>query len=384
MKGLAVLGSSGTVGSYVLNAARKHPDKFKIISLCVNSNIKSLISSAWEFHPQYVGISDGKIDYSYLKQQLPDDIKICIGEHALENAVSVEGIDVVAAASSGTASLRAVMLAVSLGKTIALANKEVLVSGGKLLVNACKKGQIIPVDSEHSAVFQCLNGEHKNNLKRIILTASGGAFFGRKKSELEDITPQQALNHPNWNMGKKITIDSATMMNKGLEIIEAKYLFQTDNVDYVIHPSSTVHSMVEFSDNSVLAQMANPSMEIPVLYALSYPDRLMTETKPLNFFDMHLDFYAPDEINFPFPKLACKTYQKGGLRPAVMIAADEKAVELFLNNKIGFLDIFRLVEYCVTNLSYNDTITVENILTADNEVREYLTHEYNNILKNKV
>lgn len=384
MKGLAVLGSSGTVGSYVLNAARKYPDKFKIISLCVNNNIKNLISSAWEFQPEYVGVSDSKVDYSYLKEQLPQNIKICIGEHALENAVEVEGVDIVAAASSGTASLKAVMKAVSLRKTLALANKEVLVSGGKLIINSVTSGQIIPVDSEHSAVFQCLNGEPRKNLKRIILTASGGAFFGKNISELKDITPEQALNHPNWNMGKKITIDSATMMNKGLEIIEAKHLFGIENVDYIIHPSSTIHSMVEFNDNSVMAQMAKPSMEIPVLYALSYPERLMTEVKPLTFSDMHLDFYQPDEINFPFPKLARNTYQKGGLYPAVMIAADEKAVELFLNKMIGFLDIFRLVDYCVTKLNYNDILSIENILSVDKEVREYLALEYNNILKNKI
>lgn len=381
MKGLAVLGSSGTVGSYVLDAARKNPDKFKIISLCVNNNIQKLISSAWEFRPKFVGFSDPKVDYSYIKEQLPENTQICIGEKALEEAVNVDGVDVVAAVSSGTASLRAVLLAISLGKKIALANKEVLVSGGSLLINACKNGQIIPVDSEHSAVFQCLNGESKKNLKRIILTASGGAFFGRNKSELEDITPELALKHPNWNMGKKITIDSATMMNKGLEIIEAKYLFQTDNVDYVIHPSSTVHSMVEFVDNSVIAQLGNPSMEIPVLFALSYPDRLNTSVRPLNFFDLHLDFYQPDEDNFPFPKLARQVYQKGGLTLAVMIAADEKAVELFLNKKIGFLDIYRLVDYCVTKLSYNDTITVDNIIKVDNEVREYLNLDYNKILK---
>ncbi|HEY8389825.1 MAG TPA: 1-deoxy-D-xylulose-5-phosphate reductoisomerase [Clostridia bacterium] len=381
MKGLAVLGSSGTVGSYVLDAARKNPDKFKIISLCVNNNIQKLISSAWEFRPKFVGFSDPKVDYSYIKEQLPENTQICIGEKALEEAVNVDGVDVVAAVSAGTASLRAVLLAVSLGKKIALANKEVLVSGGSLLINACKNGQIIPVDSEHSAVFQCLNGESKKNLKRIILTASGGAFFGRNKSELEDITPELALKHPNWNMGKKITIDSATMMNKGLEIIEAKYLFQTDNVDYVIHPSSTVHSMVEFVDNSVIAQLGNPSMEIPVLFALSYPDRLNTSVRPLNFFDLHLDFYQPDEDNFPFPKLARQVYQKGGLTLAVMIAADEKAVELFLNKKIGFLDIYRLVDYCVTKLSYNDTITVDNIIKVDNEVREYLNLDYNKILK---
>lgn len=381
MKGLAVLGSSGTVGSYVLDAARKNPDKFKIISLCVNNNIQKLISSAWEFRPKFVGFSDPKVDYSYIKEQLPENTQICIGEKALEEAVNVDGVDVVAAVSAGTASLRAVLLAVSLGKKIALANKEVLVSGGSLLINACKNGQIIPVDSEHSAVFQCLNGESKKNLKRIILTASGGAFFGRNKSELEDITPELALKHPNWNMGKKITIDSATMMNKGLEIIEAKYLFQTDNVDYVIHPSSTVHSMVEFVDNSVIAQLGNPSMEIPVLYALSYPDRFNTSVRPLNFFDLHLDFYQPDEDNFPFPKLARQVYQKGGLTLAVMIAADEKAVELFLNKKIGFLDIYRLVDYCVTKLSYNDTITVDNIIKVDNEVREYLNLDYNKILK---
>jgi 1-deoxy-D-xylulose-5-phosphate reductoisomerase len=380
MKRLAVLGSSGTIGSYTLAAARKYPDKFKIQSLCVYNNLKSLISSAWEFMPQAVGVSDTNIDYNYLKAQLPPGIKIYIGEQALEQTVALDDIDVVVAANSGIASLKAVMLGITKGKTIALANKEVLVSGGEIIMKAAFNNQILPVDSEHSAVFQCLK-EDKKSVKRIILTASGGPFFGKTKDDLKDITPEQALAHPNWNMGKKITIDSATMMNKGLEIIEAKYLFQINNVDYVIHPQSLIHSMVEFYDNSIIAQAAHPSMEIPVLYALSYPERLQSDANPLDFSGVNLNFFGPDEVNFPFPMLARQAYDKGGLAPAVMISADQKAVELFLDKRISFLDIYELVDYCVTKLDYNDNITVENILNVEKTVREYLEKDFNKILK---
>ncbi|HHW89685.1 MAG TPA: 1-deoxy-D-xylulose-5-phosphate reductoisomerase [Clostridiales bacterium] len=381
MRRLAVLGSSGTIGTYVLNVVRKYPQKFKIKSLCVYNNIQNLISSAWEFMPQAVGVSDSNIDYNYLKEQLPPYTKIYIGQQALEQTIDSDDIDFVVAASSGIASLKAVMLGINQGKTIALANKEVLVSGGEIIMKAAKKNQILPIDSEHSAILQCLQKEDAKSVKRIILTASGGAFFGKSKNEMKDITPKQALEHPNWSMGKKITVDSATMMNKGLEIIEAKHLFQKDNVDYVIHPQSIVHSMVEFADNSIIAQAANPSMEIPVLYALSYPERLLSEVEPLDFGNMSLSFFAPDEVNFPFPKLARFAYNKGGLTPAVMVAADQKAVELFLDKKIRFLDIYELVEYCVTNLTYNDNITIENILTVENTVREYLEKDYNKIIK---
>ncbi|HEY8419917.1 MAG TPA: 1-deoxy-D-xylulose-5-phosphate reductoisomerase [Clostridia bacterium] len=381
MKRLAVLGSSGTIGSYVLAAARKYPYKFKIQSLCVYNNLKSLISSAWEFLPQAVGVSDPNVDYDYLREQLPSNTQIFIGEQAPEHTVALDDIDIVVAASSGTASLKAVMLGISQGKTIALANKEVLVSGGEIIMKAAFKNQILPIDSEHSAVFQCLQKEEIKSVKKIILTASGGPFFGKTKEDLKDITPEQALAHPNWNMGKKITIDSATMMNKGLEIIEAKHLFQIENVDYVIHPQSLIHSMVEFCDNSIIAQAALPSMEIPVLYALSYPDRLQSNVNPIDFSRASFNFFAPDEINFPFPKLARLAYEKGGLTPAVMISADQKAVELFLEKKIRFLDIYELVEYCVTKLDYNDNITIENILSVENTVREYLDKDYNKILK---
>ncbi|HEY8424125.1 MAG TPA: 1-deoxy-D-xylulose-5-phosphate reductoisomerase [Clostridia bacterium] len=381
MKKLAVLGSSGTIGTYVLNAARKYPERFKIQSLCVYNNIKSLISSAWEFLPQAVGVSDPNADYDYLKLKLPPKTKIYIGKQAPEQTADIDDVDVIVAASSGIASLKAVILGLKKGKIIALANKEVLVSGGEIIMKAAKSGQILPIDSEHSAVFQCLLKENPKNAKRIILTASGGPFFGKTKDELKDITPAQALAHPNWNMGKKITIDSATMMNKGLEIIEAKRLFQIENVDYVIHPQSVIHSMVEFEDNSIIAQAAYPSMEIPVLYALSYPERLTTDVKPIDFSKLTLSFCSPDEENFPFPKLAREVYDKGGLAPAVMISADQKAVEMFLDNKIKFLDIYELVEYCVTNLTYNDSITIENILNIEQFVREYLEKDYNKILK---
>lgn len=382
MKKLAVLGSSGTIGTYVLNVARKYPQKFKIQSLCVNNNIQSLIQSAWEFLPQAVGVFDSSIDYKYLKEQLPPNTKLYIGEQAPEQTIDLDDVDIVVAASSGIASLKAVMLGISQGKTIALANKEVLVCAGEIIMNAAQKNQILPIDSEHSAIFQCLINEDTKNIKRLILTASGGPFFGKTKDEMKDITPQQALAHPSWNMGEKITIDSATMMNKGLEIIEAKHLFKIDNVDYVIHPKSLIHSMVEFVDNSILAQAAYPSMEIPVMYALSYPERLQSDVKPMEFDKLSFNFFAPDEINFPFPKLASLVYEKGGLTPAVMVAADQKAVEMFLANKIKFLDIYELVEYCVTNLTYNDNITLDNILTVENTVREYLDKNYNKILKN--
>lgn len=381
MKGLAVLGSGGSIGSYVLNTVRKFPNKFKIISLCVFNNISQLIADALEFLPVAVGISDNNADISMLKTALPKETAIFVGKNALSQCAAVEGTDIVVAASSGTDSIRAVYDAIIAGKKIALANKEVLVSGGEIIMSAAKADQIIPIDSEHSAVFQCLRAGGKKDLKRIVLTASGGAFRGKTFAELKNVTPAQAIKHPNWKMGKKITVDCATMMNKGLEVIEAKRLFNTNNVDYVIHPSSTVHSMVEFLDNSVIAQMGYPSMEIPVQYALSYPDRLISQVNSIDFDGLKLEFYEADEVNFPFPKLAREAYAAGGLIPAVMSAADEKAVELFLKGKIKFTDIYKLVEYSVTKSAYTDTVTLDNIINVDAEIKKYLDAEHNNILR---
>ncbi len=349
MINVAVLGCTGSIGRQTLNVIRRNSDKFRVGALVCGSDADILLSQANEFKPSFVGIADktkahrlNELDYMCEK---------LAGTEAQEVAAALPEVDIVVAAVVGLKGLNGVVAAINAGKKVALANKETLVAAGQYVMSFAKSKnvEILPVDSEHCAVFQCLKSGKKSELKRIILTASGGPFFGAKTGEeLKSITPEQAVKHPNWSMGKKISVDSATMMNKGLEIIEARWLFDTLDIDYIIQPESIIHSMVEFADGSVIAQIAPPDMEMPIAYALNYPDRADAGCPKFDF-TKNIRFFEPNEEVFPMPKLAKAALIEGGTAPAVMNAANEAAVKLFLEHKIAFTDIMRLVEHTLNS-----------------------------------
>jgi len=340
VKRLAILGSTGSIGRQTLEVVRALPDRFQVVGLAAGSNIKLLAEQVKEFKPRFINyITDAK---------KPDDIPSC-EFLPLEDIARHKGVDTVVIATSGTGGLKAALAAAKAGKTIALANKESLVAAGEILINEVKKGgaRILPVDSEHSAIWQCLHGE-KQSARRIILTASGGPFCHYTRSKLEKVTVEQALAHPSWKMGQKVTIDSATLMNKGLEIIEAHWLFDmpVEDINVIIHPQSIIHSMVEFADGSVKAQLSYPDMRLPIQYALTYPDRSANTTLPVLDFRKigSLTFEPPDTKKFPCLRLAVEAINAGGTYPAALCAADEAAVELFLAERIKFMDISSLIE----------------------------------------
>lgn len=338
MKKLALVGSSGSIGRQVLDVVRRYPDRYQIVTLAVNRSTDVLLRQIEEFHPAFVAVADESCRLSAVP-----GVRVGYGAQAVAEAAAYSGADMSVIAVVGMCGLEPVLAAVRAGITVALANKESLVAGGRLVTQTAReKGvAILPIDSEHSAVWQCLR--FGGAVKRILLTASGGAYYGRKRAELVDVTPEQAVKHPNWNMGKKISVDSATMMNKGLEIIEARWLFDTEKIDYIVHPQSIIHSMVEFVDGTVAAQLSNPSMDIPIQLALSYPDRLPSGTPPLDF-GKSLTFFPPDEENFPLPAVCRAAMRKGGNLPCAVNAANEAAVGLFLSHKIRFTDIYDIVE----------------------------------------
>lgn len=371
-KSITVLGSTGSIGTQTLDVVKNLG--LNVVGLCAGSNVSLLERQAREFHPRRVAIGD-KNSYSKLKTALADtDIEVTAGKEAVE-ALAREKADVVLNAVVGIAGLSATLSAISAGNTLALANKESLVTGGKLVMERAKAEnvKIIPVDSEHSAIFQCLNGENSDRIKRIILTASGGPFFGKTADELKDITPAQALKHPNWNMGRKISIDSATMMNKGLELIEAMHLFNVsaDMVDIHVHRQSILHSAVEFSDGAVIAQLGSTDMRIPIQYAVTYPDRLPSPAKPLSLFDVGtLTFERADSETFLCLKAAVEAAKRGGLYPCAVNGANEEAVALFLEGKISFLRLGELVYSALSLDVANDDFTTEDVYAADKAARE--------------
>ncbi len=376
MKRIAILGSSGSIGRQTLNVVRRFPDKFKVVALCVNSNIDELKKQADEFKPQIVGISD---DASFSNgKDFFKGLEIVGGKNALCEIAARSDIDVIVVAVVGMCGLRAVMTALSNGITVALANKESLVAGGKLVIEAAEKArkELLPIDSEHSAVWQCLRAGNKRELRRIILTASGGPFFGKTKEFLSTVTPEMAVCHPTWNMGRKISVDSATMMNKALEIIEARWLFDTSNIDYVIHPQSVIHSMVEFDDGSIISQMAAPNMELPIQTALTYPERLPLDSVRFNF-DKALTFCEPDEETFFLPRLAREVLKAGGNAPCIFNAANEACIRLFLNNKIGFTDISIIIEKVLAESQIIHEPTIDEIYETFDEVFDKLMRDYN-------
>lgn len=371
-KRVVVLGSTGSVGSSTLDIIRKYPDRFEVLALTAAKNVDLLLSQIEEFKPKLVVVKSER-EVKNLESKLPEalsGIEIWFGEKGYCTAASLSDADIVVSAIVGAVGLLPTYEAVKAGKVVALANKESMVIAGEIITRLAKKtgATILPVDSEHNAVFQVLQGHDSLHLKRIILTASGGPFFGKSKSEIESVSPEVALKHPNWSMGSKITIDSATLMNKGLELIEAKWLFDVpmEMIDIVVHPESIIHSMVEFVDGSILAEMAVPDMRIPIAYALSYPERLNVGVKPLDLLQIgRLTFLPPDEQKFPCLKLAKEACRVGHTMPTVLNAANEEAVYAFLNHRIGFYDIPRLIESVMNEHRIEQTGSVEQVLSVD-------------------
>ncbi len=368
------MGSTGSIGVQTLEIARANPERLQIEALSALSNADLLIRQALEFRPNCVVIAE-QSKYGYVKDALQKhDIKVYTGADSLCQVVQMDTIDMVLGAIVGIAGLKSTVAAIKAGKSVALANKETLVVAGAYVTQlAREKGvNIYPVDSEHSAIFQCLAGEYGNKIEKVILTASGGPFREKQRELLANVTKEDALQHPNWNMGAKITIDSATMMNKGLEIIEAGWLFglKSEQIDVIIHPQSVIHSLVCFEDGSVKAQLGLPDMHIPIQYALFYPERILSSYPRFNFRSFpNLTFQPPDSVKFPALNLAREAMKAGGVMPCVMNAANEAAVGAFLDNKIGFLDITDLVEKCMQRAFNIAKPTLEDLINCDREIR---------------
>lgn len=371
---IAILGSTGSIGTQALDVIERHPERFIVEVLSCQSNAELMIRQAHKFRPNVVVIKD-ESKYDQVFQALdPIGVKVYTGENAIASVVQMESIDIVLTALVGYSGLLPTIKAIEAGKNIALANKETLVVAGQLITTlAREKGvNIYPVDSEHSAIFQCMVGEFHNPIEKLILTASGGPFRGKVKDELLQITKQQALKHPNWDMGAKVTIDSATLMNKGLEVIEAKWLFglSVDQVDVVVHPQSIIHSMVQFEDGSIKAQLGLPDMRIPIQFAISYPDRLKADFPRFSFADYpSLTFEEPDTETFRNLALAYESIRKGGNVPCVLNAANEIAVEAFLKDKVGFLEISEVIETCLDTITFIKDPDLEDYIETDKETR---------------
>ena len=373
-KRIAILGSTGSIGTQALEVIAAHSEKFEVEVLTAQSNADLLIEQAKKFKPNAVVIGNEDY-YKQVKEALiPLDIKVFAGDSALASVVQMDTIDLVLTALVGYAGLKPTIKAIEAGKTIALANKETLVVAGELVTQLARsKGvNIYPVDSEHSAIFQCLVGEFDNPIEKIILTASGGPFRGKKKDDLKNITKEQALKHPNWVMGAKVTIDSASLMNKGLEVIEAKWLFglRPEQIEVVVHPQSIIHSLVQFRDSSIKAQLGLPDMRLPIQYALGYPERLNSDFPRFNFASYPaLTFEPPDTETFRNLALAFKAMERGGNMPCVLNAANEIAVAEFLKDRIGFLEMSDVVEKCLSVVSFVSKPSLEDYVETDAETR---------------
>jgi 1-deoxy-D-xylulose-5-phosphate reductoisomerase len=373
-KGIAVLGSTGSIGTQTLDVVRAFPDRFEVVVLTCGSNAHLLVAQALEFLPQAVVIID-ETQFEFVKAKLGHTaIAVYSGVQALEDVVQIEQIDVVLNAIVGAAGLRPTIKAIENGKDIALANKETLVVAGELVMGLALKHQVkmLPVDSEHSAIFQCLVGEDANPIEKIYITASGGPFRGKDRSLLASVTKEHALKHPNWVMGAKITIDSASLMNKGLEVIEAKWLFdlEVDQVDVIVHPQSIVHSLVQFQDGSIKAQLGVPDMKLPIQYALSYPLRLENNFERFNFLDYpQLTFEKPDLHTFRNLALAYDSLRKGGNRSCVLNAANEIVVDAFLKDKISFLGMSDVIETVLEKVNYLARPSLDDYIECDYAAR---------------
>ncbi len=375
-KRIAIFGSTGSIGTQALEVIEAHPDLFEVEILTAHTNDKLLVEQALKFRPNAVVIVDEK-KYEIIKKALEStDIKVFGGENALDEVADFDTYDMMLAAIVGFAGLKPTLKAIEKGKAIALANKETLVVAGDLVMQLAveKRVPVIPVDSEHSAIFQCLIGETRNKIEKIILTASGGPFLGKKPNFLVNVKRDHALQHPNWKMGAKITIDSATLMNKGLEMIEAKWLFNLspEQIEVIIHPQSIVHSMVQFEDGSIKAQMGLPDMKLPIQYALTFPRRVANNNPRANFKKIPvLAFEEPDIKTFRNLSLAQMALEKGGNFPCILNAANEIAVWAFLNNRIGFLDITAVIEKSLQKINYIEKPNLADYFESDGEARNF-------------
>jgi len=374
MKRIAILGSTGSIGKQTLEVIANHPDEFAVEVLTAKSNYRLLIEQAARFHPSFVVISDHNHLNAVERVLSGLPITVLGGLKALEEVVTGDRIDMVLAAMVGFAGLIPVVQAIKAGKQIALANKETLVVAGDLVTRLAHqyKVDLLPVDSEHSAIFQCLTGEQHSEIEKVYITASGGPFRNLDETALKTVTRQEALKHPTWRMGAKITIDSATLMNKGLEIIEARWLFnlKPDQIDVIVHPQSIVHSLVQFCDGSIKAQLGLPDMRLPILYAMSYPKRLNGLFPRFSFTDYpSLTFEAPDPVRFPNLAIALEVMRKGGNMPCIMNAANEIAVEAFLNDRVGFYGMTRIIEKTLRQATFLPVAGLTEYIESDREAR---------------
>jgi 1-deoxy-D-xylulose-5-phosphate reductoisomerase len=373
-KHIAILGSTGSIGTQALEVIAAHPEAFEVEVLTAQSNWELLVQQALQFKPNAVVIVN-EDHYGAVKDALgKEDIKVYAGEKSLSSIVEMETIDLVLTALVGYSGVKPTLKAIEAGKNIALANKETLVVAGELITRkAREKGvNIYPVDSEHSAIFQCIVGEFQNRIEKIVLTASGGPFRGKKREELMTVTKGQALRHPNWTMGAKVTIDSASLMNKGLEVIEAKWLFglKPEQVEVIVHPQSIIHSFVQFEDGSMKAQLGLPDMRLPIQFAMTYPHRLPADFPRFDFVKYPaLTFEKPDTETFRNLALAFEALQRGGNMPCVLNAANEVAVAEFLKDKVGFLEMSEIVEQCLAKLDYIKNPGFDDYVNTDKETR---------------
>lgn len=371
-KNIAILGSTGSIGTQTLDIIRDFPQRFKATVLTARNNWQLLVKQALEFKPDVVVIANDD-HYNKVKEALKDkNIKILSGPESIESVVTLPQVDMVITAMVGYSGLLPTVSAIKSGKTIGLANKETLVVAGEIITKLVKdcNSRIIPVDSEHSAIFQCLVGEEHSSMKKILLTASGGPFRTYSKELLESVTAKDALKHPNWNMGNKVTIDSASMMNKGFEMIEAKWLFDCEpqNIQILVHPQSIVHSMVEFSDGSIKAQLGVPDMRIPIQYALGYPQRLKSDKYLLDWRKVtQLTFEEPDLVKFPLLRLAFEAIEKGGNMPCILNAANEVAVKYFLTGKIKFTQMPVIAQMAMNKVSFIANPDIEDLIATNSE-----------------
>lgn len=373
---IAILGSTGSIGTQALDVIEKNPESFVVEVLTAQNNADLLIEQAAKFKPNVVVIGNEKLYDKVFLALDPLHIKVYSGEKALNSVVEIESIDIVLTALVGYAGLFPTVHAIKAGKHIALANKETLVVAGEIITELAQKHRvdILPVDSEHSAIFQCLLGEFHNPIEKIILTASGGPFRGKNRDFLQTVTKAQALKHPNWEMGAKITIDSASLMNKGLEVIEAKWLFNLDasQIDVIVHPQSIVHSLVQFEDGSIKAQLGLPDMKLPIQFALGFPNRLPADFERFNFLNYpQLTFEAPDASTFRNLQLAFDALEKGGNMPCILNAANEIAVDAFLHERIGFLEMSTLIEKCMNQISFIEKPSLEDYILTNEETRTF-------------
>lgn len=373
-KNIVILGSTGSIGEQALDIVRAHPDRFHVLAISCNSSWEKMLLQAQEFKPQYALIASEK-HADKLNDKLPDETELLVGRDALLQLATLDEADVILNSLVGYSGFEPTVEAIKAGKKVALANKESLVVGGALISELLgdNREQLIPVDSEHSAMLQCLVGESSDQIEQLVITASGGPFRSWSKEQMKQITVEDALDHPNWSMGAKITIDSATMMNKGLEIIEAHWFFDIplEKIEPVVHPQSIIHSVVTFTDGSSKAQLGPPTMRVPILYALTYPDRIELDAPRLDWrsaFD--LNFEPVDYDRFPCLRLAIESIKEGGLAPAILNAANEVAVDRFLKEEITYIDISNVIETCLNQLNNSGSVTLESLKKIDQQARK--------------